>query len=368
MTEEQRAQARANIDKFNWITFSDSWGEYTYTLLDDNDVDYEIAKTITNVTNNGSINAMDDMVSITKSIALGLIYLSETPLLNVMKWLSDDYTALVDGKALSDKGRVIFYSYNALYETIEAKVIFYKYNESEYRLSASNYFNKIVNTVTYNKTINKIIDWASGADYRDTTLSKSGYLADAKAVGDALATKLNRDEALVKSLPILRKEVLAEGTKYETRISYVNVAAMEEACLYAMANKEETRSHQIRFVYICEDSTEKSIVNLSATGICYALHTYTNGLRMATTLWLPNATYIVDLSDSSTADNITVTGREPSEYLPVTNRIAYTPTGDYNPATKKYVDEAVKTVDVSEAVFITVEDIDEICGNVVEGD
>ena len=202
----------------------------------------------------------------------------------------------------------------------------------------------------------------------DKTLTIKGTAADAKAVGDALATKLNRDEVLVKSLPILRKEVLAEGTKYEARISYVNVADMEEACLYAMANKEETLYHQIRFVYVCEDSTEKSIVNLSATGICYALHTYVNGLRMATTLWLPNATYLVDLGDSSTADNVVVTGSQPSEYLPVTNRIAYTPTGDYHPATKKYVDDAIKTVDVSEAVFITVEDIDEICGNIVEAE
>lgn len=40
-------------------------------------------------------------------------------------------------------------------------------------------------------------------------------------------------------------------------------------------------------------------------------------------------------------------GDEDEVYLTTTNTVEYTPTGDYNPATKKYVDEKVTTIDTS---------------------
>lgn len=56
-----------------------------------------------------------------------------------------------------------------------------------------------------------------------------------------------------------------------------------------------------------------------------------------------NMTIAVSLADVSTADNIAVTYSYNKNYIETSNTRAYTPTSDYHPATKKYVDDTAAT-------------------------
>lgn len=58
------------------------------------------------------------------------------------------------------------------------------------------------------------------------------------------------------------------------------------------------------------------------------------------------------------------------EVLTKTNKVKYTPTSDYNPATKKYVDDKLKNYysknEIDNLELITIEDIDEIWGETIQ--
>lgn len=159
------------------------------------------------------------------------------------------------------------------------------------------------------------------------------------------------------SMPI---KVFPHNVTYSSWAIGTDVFQLEGNCTYIW--DQNTTGKQGNFFAVAEDGTIKTISTISSKSI-YQVLVSPSQVQITGN----NCKYIISTADKSTAGSISVTYEYNTDYLGLGNR-EYTPTRDYNPATKKYVDEAVKTVDVSEAVFITVEDIDEICDNVVEGD
>lgn len=115
-------------------------------------------------------------------------------------------------------------------------------------------------------------------------------------------------------------------------------------------------------VAIADDGTIKSIASLEQT--LYYVQIEANLITIKT----DNVWYMISTVDKTTAENIIVDIQYNKKYLDTTLNKEYIPIKDYDPTTKKYVDDAIRTVDVSDAVFITIEDIDEICNNIVESE
>ena len=115
-------------------------------------------------------------------------------------------------------------------------------------------------------------------------------------------------------------------------------------------------------VAIADDGTIKSIATLEQT--LYYVQIEANLITIKT----DNVWYMISTVDKTTAENIIVDIQYNKKYLDTTLNKEYIPIKDYDPTTKKYVDDAIRTVDVSDAVFITIEDIDEICNNIVESE
>ena len=121
-------------------------------------------------------------------------------------------------------------------------------------------------------------------------------------------------------------------------IYYVNVMDLLKGAQYAtFINPNDERAQQYRIVYVCDDDTVTNIVSLSSTGtninIVKATH-YTNYSNVV----YNNIKYKVDYTNHSTSSDVIIT-KTLIEYLPINNRIEYEPTYEYNPATKKYVDD-----------------------------
>ena len=143
----------------------------------------------------------------------------------------------------------------------------------------------------------------------------------------------------VDSNMVIRKLPVHSTTETDKAIIYyVNVMDLLEGAQYAtFINPNDERAQQYRIVYVCDDNTMTSIASLSSTSanihIVKAIH-YTNYSNVA----YNNIKYKVDYTNHSTSSDVIIT-KTLISYLPTNNRIEYEPTYEYNPATKKYVDD-----------------------------
>ena len=206
LTDEQRKQARYNISKFNWITFSDSYGTYIYAISE-NSVNYEIAKTITNATNNGNINAMDDIISWLYSIVSeGAIASSSEAFLNTARGIASDCDALVNGGAISSNYVIKAVTCNKFFEEANSQIFIEPIGNNIIHIYAYNYYYNTVINVHYDKNTDTITEFSSKHSFITDNFSSNGYAANAKAVGDALTTKIDRSE--IEEIDAI--EILAE--------------------------------------------------------------------------------------------------------------------------------------------------------------
>ena len=190
LTEEQKTQARANISKFDWKTFSDSSGSYTYAV-DKNSVDYDIAQTITNTSGNGTLSALEDIVSWFSST--NAIITSPSLRLESIKGAVSNFEALLSGGAIVEK-QLRYYHPDSVYNNEEPSIIITigkeissLYNTTHYIYMTSR---DIITSFYYNSDTDSIGHWEN--HYRGVTdnLTLRGYAADAKTVGDELANKI----------------------------------------------------------------------------------------------------------------------------------------------------------------------------------
>lgn len=186
LTDEQKAQARANIDKFKWRTFSDSWGTYTYALAPEDDDKYELAQTITNISNNGSISALEDIVSWLYSFVSTSIHLpnsSSEMIENVVK----NYEVLRSNEVFTTIN--LYFKENNYNDYAGTKVMVSTTGKKDpsHIVQVDGIFNDLFARFFYNIETNITTEETINRRYADATLSKVGYYADAIATGEAIS-------------------------------------------------------------------------------------------------------------------------------------------------------------------------------------
>lgn len=140
------------------------------------------------------------------------------------------------------------------------------------------------------------------------------------------------DNTVIHPLPIYKK---SEST---SMIMYmVNIMDLKKLTTYgAIRDMNSTKYQQYRFIYICDDGKNKTIVNTSdyLNDTTFRVSHYDN----VSTLTFNNVIYNVDYTKHSTPTDVIVT-QGIQNYLGIYNTLEYTPTENYHPATKKYVDD-----------------------------
>lgn len=196
-TDEQRAQARKNISEYDWRTCTDSYGTYTYAINHNlNKINYDVAQSVVNVTGNGSVSALDDMISwLWASSLRGDGYSTIAPT-NTIKNAVLNYNALKNGGAITNSSLYIFFPDYAKKSSILLNkglvtVLICDYTSK----TASNhnsthgvfcYGQEIDQEYWYDADTNTVIYFKNTYHGVDDTLTYAGKSADAKAVGDAL--------------------------------------------------------------------------------------------------------------------------------------------------------------------------------------
>ena len=153
--------------------------------------------------------------------------------------------------------------------------------------------------------------------------------ATKKYVDDAVANA----DSLVEVFPLY-----SEGNNGVFGKSFnINVKDLTHDVFYIFPEEARTNYSMVKLIYVADDGTEATVglTNFDAAEEMRFTNT-------GTAFWvtLSNSEFEVDLTNTSTAENITVTTHKNSAYLGINNNTEYIPIDNYNPATKKYVDDA----------------------------
>ena len=155
------------------------------------------------------------------------------------------------------------------------------------------------------------------------------------------------DNTIIHPLPVYKK------VESPSMIMYmVNIMDLKEYTAYgAVLDMNTTKYQRCRFIYICDDGKNKVICstgdNLNDTTFRVSHYNTSSALEHG------NAIYSVDYTKHNTPTDVVVkiTLRN---YLGIYNSTEYTPEEDYNPATKKYVDDNKTVYTISSKVLATV--------------
>ena len=161
------------------------------------------------------------------------------------------------------------------------------------------------------------------------------------------ATKEYIKDAIVQNTTIQIPSYYAELEMTSGIMKQVDVKTLTPEILY-IADSSEIFS--VGLVYICDDNSVFNILAYTRPALFYILNDTTNKIlkiySLDKTSW-NNQVYEVNYSDTSSKTTITKTLTRNAFYLGIDNRTEYTPTADYHPATKKYVDESKVPITVS---------------------
>lgn len=193
-----------------------------------------------------------------------------------------------------------------------------------------------------------------------------------KEIARANIGAIDESYVVIEPLPISSYVEGTSAIKYNVNVEDLTVG------LYAVPYNKNYSKQFVNFFVLCDDGTEKSLFNNLYIEYIYEVYSVS---AYAITIEFNNTRYVIDIADKSTSDAVTLTKTTNYNYLDTKNGIEYTPTGDYNPATKKYVDDSVATLasadhdhndlyytieQIDAYEFITTDDIDTICGAVTE--
>ena len=194
------------------------------------------------------------------------------------------------------------------------------------------------------------LDWEGNGWYAGK-LSQEGTPTEDK---DLVTKKYVDDNTVIHPLPIYK---MAEAP---TMITYtVNIMDLKKLTTYgAIRDINSTKYQRYHFIYPCDDGTNKTIVNTGddINDTTFRVYHYDN----SSTLTFNNVRYSIDYTKHSTSTDVIVT-EYIQNYLGIYNTREYTPTEDYNPATKKYVDDSkqikyISPTNLNELVELTKED------------
>lgn len=153
---------------------------------------------------------------------------------------------------------------------------------------------------------------------------------------DELATKKYVDDNMIFTpLPCYKEEYLSD----KMLCRYVNIMDLEPRKTYGGIYDVDNRIMiTYKFMYVCDDNSEKNVINMAETinDRSIRIWHYNN----YSNLCISEKRIKIDYTNHATSTDIIITNFI-RDYITSTNRIEYTPTNDYNPATKKYVDDAI---------------------------
>lgn len=155
------------------------------------------------------------------------------------------------------------------------------------------------------------------------------------------------DNTIIHPLPIYKK------SESPSMITYmVNILDLKKLTTYgAIRDMDSTKYQQYRFIYPCDNGKNKTIVSTAddINDTTFRISHYNN----SSTLSFNNINYTIDYTKHSTPTDVIVT-ESIQKYLGIYNTHEYTPTENYHPATKKYVDDNKIAHTISSKVIATV--------------
>ena len=171
------------------------------------------------------------------------------------------------------------------------------------------------------------LDWDGNAWF------KGNVSIDGAPTNDnELVTKKYVDEkSILEPLPIHTTNETASSIQY-----IVNIMDLDKRKTYGAVQHGIDKGTTYKFVYICDDGTQAMITSLG-DGVNenpIRVWHYTN----SSILYYGSYYYEVNYTNHATRTDVVVT-RKIQKYLNLYNETEYTPSTDYNPATKKYVDD-----------------------------
>lgn len=142
----------------------------------------------------------------------------------------------------------------------------------------------------------------------------------------------------IKPLPIKEKQLTNTSVRY-----YVDLEELDSITPYGLGEipeEEKGLSGLICYCIYAEDGTRKLIAMQQKNTV---VSFFRNGdFEYSLLPIMPvgiNAEYVINVTDKTTANNITFTTTRNRDFLGINNNQAFTPENDYQPATKKYVDD-----------------------------
>lgn len=187
LTDEQKAQARANISKYEWHTVSGVYATYNIAIYDwsgSNAIDWDLINTVPAVSEYGKsqgVTAFQDMFELIDMLAY-----NESSDLGYLKDIEASWNALLAaGVFLSST------VYGIHDDGVYCRKLFQINGGNSKQFGIyKNGENGAYDYYICNRPVTKI-ESHSHIKHFDTTLTKGSCYADAKAVGDALATKIS---------------------------------------------------------------------------------------------------------------------------------------------------------------------------------
>ncbi len=123
----------------------------------------------------------------------------------------------------------------------------------------------------------------------------------------------------------------------------VNMEELEKLTIYAVPDEIKEKTPSVYLIILCDDGSEKPITMVSKNNLFYINN---SGNLIYLTIVDSNFTYTIDIADKSTKNNVIVTTSYNTKYLGINNTREYVPANNYNPATKKYVDDSIQNLEI----------------------
>ena len=144
---------------------------------------------------------------------------------------------------------------------------------------------------------------------------------------------IEKQKKIIKELPILEETYVDTADKLTL---VVNIDELESNILYK-ASYDPHKIVIVKYILVCSDGSKKTVIAAdNAFNIVQITRDDTQGFI---SLVFDNVVYKVNYGDKSTADVVTVEKLQNQKYLGINNSTEFIPTSDYQPVTKKYVDD-----------------------------